>query len=86
MSDGENPNGVSPNEIGDIVRKDFEVDSAVTLGPEAGQFRIEENPVDHPASFLFQAEAQTCFNSFVIRNGFVQFVLRLLEDLKVHEG
>jgi hypothetical protein len=45
-----------------------------------------QDPVNHPANLFFQAEAQASFDLFVVGNGFIEFLLRLLKDLEVHDG
>jgi hypothetical protein len=77
---------VSAQIKGYIIRKNLQVYSAVTLSPETRQFRVMQDPVHHPAGLFFQAEAQASFDPFVVVNGFIEFLLRLLKDLEVHDG
>ena len=86
VSNGKNPNCVSPGKIGDIVGKDLQVYSAVTFRSETRQLRVLQDPADHPTGFFFQADSQARFNLFVVGNGFVEFLLRLLKDLELHDG
>jgi hypothetical protein len=86
VTNRKNPNCVIPDQIGCVIGKDLQVYATVTLRSQTRQFRVMRDPVDQPAGFFFQAEAQARFDLFVVGNGFIEFLLRLLKDLELHDG
>ena len=86
MSNGQNPNGVSPNVIGDVIRKNLQVHPAVALGPESWQFGVVSDPLNGATNLFFQSNAKTGFNFLIVCNGLVEFNFRLLENFELHAG
>jgi hypothetical protein len=70
MSHSQNPNCIIPNEKGNVISENFQVNPPVSLWAKAWNFRMVANPVNYHANFLFQPDAQARFDSFIVGNGF----------------
>jgi len=71
VGDGQNPDGVGLNKIGDIIRKNRQVDSAITLWPEMGHIEILSDPFDCVTRLFLEPEAEVTFPGFVLGDSFV---------------
>jgi len=76
----DDPDCFRPNEIGNVVGENLQIDPAISLTSWPRQFRVEKNPLDNLAGFCLETNAQPRLDLFVVGNGFVEFPLRLFED------
>jgi hypothetical protein len=86
MCYGQNPNGICPAGIGNVVRKYLQVYATVASGSEAGEFRMLDGPRKRSFDFLLESDPQPKFGRFVIRNGVLELRLGFLEDFESHPG
>jgi len=62
VADGQNPNDLGVNKIGDVVSKDLEIDSAIFPGTNVVQLGLACDPSHNGLDFLFETNPQTGFN------------------------
>ena len=81
---GDDPDCFRPNEIGNVVGEDLQIDPAISFGSGPRQFRVEKNALDNLAGFCLETNAQPRLDLFVIGNRFVEFPLGVFEDFDSH--
>ena len=81
---GDDPDCFRPNEIGDVVGEDLQIDPAISLTSEPRQFRVKDNPLDNLAGFCLEANSQPRLDLLVVGNTVIEFLLGLIEDFDSH--
>jgi hypothetical protein len=84
MSNRYNPNGVSTNHIGDVMRKNTKVHTTVSATPQPGNFGMLQNPIRNCGNLVSKSDPQPGFLGFIIGNRPVKLLLRLLKNDQCH--
>lgn len=84
MSNRQNPNRIASDNVGNVKRKDSQIDAPVAARAQAIQFGMVGNPQNAPVHFIFETLSQAIASLFVIGDGIEELVPGLLNKSKDH--
>ena len=84
MGNRDNPQGISTNHIGDVMRKNMKVYATVTATPQPGNFGMLQNPAHNCANLVSKSDSQPRFLGFIIGNRLAELLLRLFQNDLYH--
>jgi hypothetical protein len=73
-----------PDEIGDVIRKDWAVDSPISSSALAPKIGVSKNAFDNVRHFSPKAHTQAFFLGSIIQRCFPQLVASLRKKLVIH--
>jgi len=68
VRDRQNPNRLAPDNVGNVIRKDSQIDAPVAARAQAIEFRMVGNPQNAPVHFVFETSSQAIAGFFVLGN------------------
>lgn len=86
MGDGQDPDRLIVDDVGDVVGEYPEINPAVIVAPDTRKLRVACDPIDDRFGLLLESDAQARLDGFLARDRIIQFRLRLLKDSQNHEG
>jgi hypothetical protein len=84
MGNRDNPEGVSTNHIGDVMRKNPKVDTTVTSTPQPGNFGMLQNPIHDCGNLVSKSDSQARLPGFIIGDRLAELFLRLFKNDLYH--
>ena len=84
MGDRKNPQDIAPNDVGNIVGKDPQIDAAIASRPEAVQLRMIGDPQDATIHLILEAPAQSASCVLVVGNGIEELLPCGANESDVH--
>jgi hypothetical protein len=76
----DDPDGVTTNDVGNVMRTDAQVDSAIALGSQPRNLRVAQNPIRHRCDLLSESPPEARLLGLVMEGRLCEFFLRLSKD------
>jgi len=80
MGNRNNPNGVSTNHIGDVMRKYTKVYTPVATTPQPRNFGMLQNPIHYSGNLVSKSDSQARLLGFIIGSRLAELLLRLFKN------
>ncbi len=85
MSNGDYDDFLLPNDVGEIVWKNWAVSSSISTSPLSPQKWVFDDAIEYVGNIITKTSSQTSFFRFVKKRCFYEFLLRVLEELCNHD-
>src|SRR5689334_16279978 len=86
MADGDNPNQIAPNHVGDVVAEHGQVHPTITFAAQSRPHRIRLDLGDEPVHLDFEPNPETQFLFLVVVHRGPKLRLGLMQKNDSHRG